>query len=69
MNREAEMIGSVSQKESFRKITPTLVGRIVGYVARLEGRKSEAASDLSRRPDDHGKKMDLLIDLCRNKGI
>lgn len=40
MNREAEMIGSVSQKESFRKIAPTLVGRIIGYVARLESRNT-----------------------------
>ena len=52
MNREAEMIGSVSQKESFRKITPTLVGRIIGYGARLEGRNTvKLLQTFSRRPD------------------
>lgn len=46
------MIGSVSQKESFRKITPTLVGRIIGYGARLEGRNTvKLLQTFSRRPD------------------
>lgn len=64
------MIGSVSQKESFRKITPTLVGRIIGYVARLEVRNTgKLLQTFQGRLTRPRKEDGLADDLCQNKGM